>query len=73
VSVDFLGRPLIHRDRDEVVGTGGAAVVLEQQVLGHDDPLGVVRPILAALTLGRSRGGVLDIPVQDFFLVMWRG
>jgi hypothetical protein len=23
--------------------------------------------------LGRSRGGVLDIPVQDFFLTMWRG
>src|SRR3954468_11917556 len=54
VRRDLLRRPLVH---GHVVDRGrGAAVVLEQQVLGHRGSLlGAVRPIVVTFTSGTER------------------
>ena len=63
-SVDLLRGPLVHRD--VVDGLGGAAVVLEQQVLAMLVSFDVVRPSLPRLPLGRSRDTALDMIQQEF-------
>ena len=60
VRLDVLGRPPVHR-RVRLVGLGAAAVVLEQQELGHRGPRGCRGRAARGRSPGeRSRPDVLD-------------
>ena len=66
VRVELLRCPPIHGGLDEVVGSTGPAVVLEQQVLGHRVLPRCVRPMLAACIRGTEPRWRFRHPRRNF-------